>query len=219
MRSPAGAISRRKGSAAGAGAARMLCRCLCCRRRADIGPRRLELDRAQGLDEHLCGWRQGPATKIEHAVSRPHFRHMAVQLDEASRRNVLGQQRGGAREEGVAVMRDQPGVCQRIDQDLRNEIRDARAVTKCRGTGAGGKQRLGTTKRSCRQGILEAPALESAESPWPTGAQACMQDRRATVAGVQSQAGRPLQAQQSRRRRRRCVRPIRPEQLAPVRQR
>jgi hypothetical protein len=77
----------------------------------DIGSLGFCLDGTQGLDEGLCSRRQGPAAKIEHAVSRSHFRHAAVKLDEAPRRHVLGKQRGGARENGVAVKRDQPGVC------------------------------------------------------------------------------------------------------------
>ena len=178
MPSTTGVMPSRQGSAAGGGAAtRMLGRFLRCRREGDIGPRRLELDGAQGLDEQLRGWRQGPATKIEHAVSRPHFRHTAVQLDEAPRRNVLGQQRGGAREQGVAVTCDQPGVCQRIDQDLRNETCDARAATKSSQPPRWRQAALVRREAKSSPTGTRAPAPASVETPWSAGAQAGMRDR------------------------------------------
>ncbi len=118
------------------------------RGRLNIGSLRFCLNGTQGLDERPCSRRQGPAAKVEHAMSRSHLRYAAVQLDEAPRRHVLGKQRGGAREKGIAVKRDQPGVCERIDQDLRDEIGDAWAVRSRRGSDAGDELRLGTTERS-----------------------------------------------------------------------
>jgi hypothetical protein len=45
---------------------------------------------------------------MEDAVGRPHFRHTAVQPDEASRGHILGQERRGRWEQGVTVPRDLP---------------------------------------------------------------------------------------------------------------